>query len=68
MGARAVLLLSLALSVWVAINGAVFAQQNLDVCAQNFYALEFACWLACISRGRWWPRHSLARSRTARRI
>src|SRR5262249_30267302 len=37
------LLLVLTLSVWVGINGAVFASQD-QVCLQNDYALESLCW------------------------
>jgi hypothetical protein len=37
-------IVALALSVWVAVNGVLFAQQDLSICSQNFYALEFTCW------------------------
>ena len=36
-------LLVLALSVWVGIDGAVFGQQTLDICWAHYYALEFLC-------------------------
>src|SRR5216684_8572333 len=36
-------LLVLALSVWVGINGAVFDQQNLNICTTHYYSLEFLC-------------------------
>src|SRR5207245_3197355 len=32
------------LSVWVAISGAVFDKDNLHVCTDNGWALEFLCW------------------------
>jgi hypothetical protein len=32
------------LSVWVAINGAVFDKNNLRACTNNAWALEFLCW------------------------
>jgi len=32
------------LSAWVGVSGAVFDQANLDVCAQDNYALELLCW------------------------
>lgn len=32
------------LSVWVAINGAVFDKNNLRACTDNAWALEFMCW------------------------
>jgi hypothetical protein len=32
------------LSVWVAINGAVFDKNNLRACTDNAWALEFLCW------------------------
>ena len=37
------ILLVLALSVWVGINGAVFDQQNLNICTTHYYSLEFLC-------------------------
>jgi len=36
-------LLVLALSVWVGIDGAVFDQQTLDICTAHNYSLEFLC-------------------------
>ncbi|TMC48239.1 MAG: hypothetical protein E6J14_13190 [Chloroflexi bacterium] len=41
---RILLLAVLGLSVWVAINGFVYSQANLDVCFANNYALEHLCW------------------------
>jgi hypothetical protein len=32
------------LSVWVAINGAVFDKSDLRACTDNLWALEFLCW------------------------
>ena len=34
----------LALSVWVAANGAVFRQDDQGICQANNYALESLCW------------------------
>jgi hypothetical protein len=34
----------LAWSVWVAIDGALFDQSQLEICLQNNYALELLCW------------------------
>ena len=42
--AAAGLLVVLMLSVWVGVNGAVFDKDNLAVCVENWYALEFLCW------------------------
>jgi hypothetical protein len=36
-------LLVLALSVWVGIDGAVFDQQTLGICTAHYYSLEFLC-------------------------
>jgi len=38
------LTLVVTLSVWVAINGAVFDKDNLRACTDNSWALEFLCW------------------------
>jgi hypothetical protein len=32
------------LSLWIGVNGVVFQQKTLDICAQNDYALEALCW------------------------
>jgi hypothetical protein len=42
--AAAGLLVVLMLSVWVGVSGAVFDKDNLAVCVENSYALEFLCW------------------------
>jgi hypothetical protein len=42
--AAAGLLVVLMLSVWVGVNGAIFDRDNLAVCVENSYALEFLCW------------------------
>ena len=34
----------LVLSFWVGVNGAVFDQNNLELCTANKYELEFLCW------------------------
>ena len=34
----------LVFSVWVGVNGAVFNQDNLDICTENGYALECLSW------------------------
>jgi len=39
-----VLLCFVTLSVWVGVNGVVFQQKTLDVCAADNYALESLCW------------------------
>ena len=44
MPALGALLLALTLSTWVGIAGAAFDQVGLDLCSQNNYALEAACW------------------------
>jgi hypothetical protein len=38
------ILVVLCWSFWVGANGLVFGQNNLEICRQNDYALEFLCW------------------------
>lgn len=45
----------LILSTWVAINGYVFGQNDLDVCWTNNYQLEFLCWYAPEFSALWRP-------------
>ena len=45
----------LALSVWVAVDGALFDQSNMAACLQNDYALEFLCWYAPEFSALWRP-------------
>jgi hypothetical protein len=45
----------LGLSVWVAIDGAVFDQRNVDACVQNDYAQEFLCWYVPEFSALWRP-------------
>jgi hypothetical protein len=42
--ALSALVVVLTLSAWVAADGALFDQRDLDMCLANAYALEFACW------------------------
>jgi hypothetical protein len=45
----------LALSSWVAIDGAVFGQANLGICQQNDWAQEFLCWYVPEFSALWRP-------------
>jgi hypothetical protein len=44
LGGKTLALGVLLVSCWVGASGAVFAQRDLDVCAENAYRLEFMCW------------------------
>jgi hypothetical protein len=44
-----------ALSTWVAVNGAAFDQANMELCVQNNYAQEFLCWYAPEFSTLWRP-------------
>jgi hypothetical protein len=48
-------LTALALSVWVCIDGAVFDQTNMGICAQKDYAQEFLCWYTPEFSALWRP-------------
>jgi hypothetical protein len=45
----------IALSAWVAIDGAVFEQSRMELCLQNKYALEFLCWYTPEFSALWRP-------------
>jgi len=45
----------LALSSWVAIDGAVFDRGDLELCLQNDYAREFLCWYTPEYSALWRP-------------
>jgi hypothetical protein len=53
--ARLAVWAALALSVWVAIDGAVFGQNNLGICEQNGWAQEFLCWYVPEFSALWRP-------------
>jgi hypothetical protein len=44
-----------ALSVWVAIDGAVFEQRSMTRCLENDYAQEFLCWYTPEFSALWRP-------------
>jgi hypothetical protein len=48
-------LTALALSVWVCIDGAVFGQTNMGICAEKDYAQEFLCWYTPEFSALWRP-------------
>jgi hypothetical protein len=53
--ARTAVLLVLALSVWVGVEGVVFGQDGLTVCQANGYALEAMCWYVPDFSPLWHP-------------